>query len=601
MVRLFYFLLFLIGFQAFTQGTQCEQADPFCSSDAFTFPNNYSGTSAQTGPFYDCLASVPNPAWYYLFIDNSGTLNFQISQVSTSGQGIDVDFICYGPFNNPVTACQAELTSPNVVACSYSPNATESFTIPNAQAGEYYIVLITNYSGQQGDITFQQTNAGQAGSGTTDCSIVCTVNIPDDLTLCEGTPYTINTVLGNSNMADTAVYRWYKDGVLLPDTTSSLTITNTSVSTHTYRVEVDAQYCTATAFDEMTITYENPFTGLELNNLPTLYSCKDYQTNTTDFDLTQNNSIIANINNINDFNFKFFKDVNLTDEIINPTTYQINQNSEIIYIQIFSNSFQSCHETTFFEIVTIESPSFEIDFPIQYKCDNIIGDSSTFQVINAQDNYNFVWIDQNGNTINTTDTFTTDVSGTYTVRAISTNGNNCQAEKQIELIGVLPATITDVIVLEYYIADNFSIEVKIEGNGFYEYALNDENGVYQDEPYFKNLSPGIYTVYVREKNGCGISSMEVSVFGFPKFFTPNDDGINDIWKVNNLFFKDDAKITIFDRHGRVLSVFYPSKNQGWNGLFNGKQLNPTDYWFTAEVIDRFGKKKIRKGHFTLIR
>ena len=598
---LLFFLLLLVSFQTFSQGTQCDAADPFCSSEAFTFPNNYSGASAESGPDYDCLETVPNPAWYYLYIDNSGSLTFTISQVDLNGQGIDVDFICYGPFSDPIAACQAQLTAANIVACSYSPSTTESFTIPNAQVGEYYIVLITNYSGEQGNITFQQTNAGQAGSGTTDCSIVCTVSLPEDTAACIGSTYTITSTLGNDNMTDTAVYTWYQDGVQLPDTTANLEVVENSVTTHTYRVEVDADNCDAIATDEIQISFVDPFIGLNLNNLPTLYSCDNPDTNTAIFDLTENNAVIVGSNDVSDFTFNYFKDVNLSEAIPNPTTFETASDTETIYVQIFSNAFSSCYEVASFAIQKNRSPRFEIDEPIQYVCENIIGDTKTFTIINPEATYTYVWKDENDTILSTTDSLTVSTPGIYTVEATTTDGFNCQTIKSVELIGVGPAQITETRVKEYYIHDNFSLEVFIEGNGFYEYALNDINGPYQEETLFKNLKPGIYTVYVREKNDCGISSKEVAVFGFPKFFTPNDDNINDVWMVPDLYFINEAKITIFDRYGRVLHRFYPSANQGWNGLYKGKQMPSTDYWFTAEVMDRFNKKIIRRGHFSLIR
>ncbi len=596
------YIFFLLGvFYGFSQGTQCDMADPFCSSEAFTFPNNFSGENAESGHNYGCLDTVPNPAWYYLYIDNSGTLSFSISQVSNEGQGIDVDFICYGPFADPLIACQAELTASNIVACSYSPSATESFTIANAQAGEYYIVLITNFNGEQGNITFQQTNANQTGAGTTDCSIVCTVTLPEDISVCLDTDYTITTTLGNQNMENTAVYRWFKDGVLLPNTDSFLQVNSSSVSVNTYRVEVDAQYCQDTAMDEITISFEDPFTGLQLNNLPEMYACDDTETGLATFDLTQNEAIIANVNSVNDFIFNYYKNNDLIGSISSPDNYQTNLDTETIYVEVFSNYFSNCSITTSFTIVKNKSPRFEIDNLLQYKCDNIENDTRIFTVINAEENYDYSWYNENNEIVNTTDTFTTENSGIYVVTATTTDGFNCETTKQVELIGVSPAVITDVTILEYYINDVFSVEIAIEGNGFYEFALDNENGEYQDEPLFINVLPGIHTIYVREKNGCGITTKEIAVFGFPKFFTPNNDGINDTWKVENLFFKDTDKITIFNRFGNVITVFYPAKNQSWNGLYLGKQAKETDYWFTAEVLDRFGKTIIRKGHFALIR
>ncbi|MBA3900266.1 MAG: hypothetical protein H0X62_08675, partial [Bacteroidetes bacterium] len=44
--------------------------------------------------------------------------------------------------------------------------------IPNAQTGDYYIVLITNFSNSAGFILLNQTNFGDPDAGSTDCSIV---------------------------------------------------------------------------------------------------------------------------------------------------------------------------------------------------------------------------------------------------------------------------------------------------------------------------------------------------------------------------------------------------------------------------------------------
>jgi hypothetical protein len=81
---------------------------------------------------------------------------------------VDIDFICWGPFTDPYEPCVAGLTPNKVVDCSYSPNPTEYCDIPNGQTGEYYILLITNYSRQPCNITFSQTG----GNGSTDCTIL---------------------------------------------------------------------------------------------------------------------------------------------------------------------------------------------------------------------------------------------------------------------------------------------------------------------------------------------------------------------------------------------------------------------------------------------
>ena len=96
-----FILPFILGISTgvLAQGTTCADADPFCTGTSYSFPNN-TGTSAQAGPDYGCLITQPNPAWYYLQIDQSGTIQMDISQVDASGSGIDVDFIAYGPFSS---------------------------------------------------------------------------------------------------------------------------------------------------------------------------------------------------------------------------------------------------------------------------------------------------------------------------------------------------------------------------------------------------------------------------------------------------------------------------------------------------------------------
>lgn len=160
----------------FAQGTNCASADPFCTGNSYTFPASTS-TTAESGPEYGCLLDQPNPAWYYLQIATGGNLNINL----TNSAGVDIDFICWGPFASLGTAC-SNLTGSgsfdgcslfdsypcgNIIDCSYSTAANETAVIPGAAAGQFYMFLITNYSGDPTDIT-----ASSTGTATTNCSIV---------------------------------------------------------------------------------------------------------------------------------------------------------------------------------------------------------------------------------------------------------------------------------------------------------------------------------------------------------------------------------------------------------------------------------------------
>ncbi len=155
----------------------CDFAEPICTGTTTTFPN-MTNTTALIGNNYDCLASQPNPSWFYLKIDQPGDLTLNIIQSSnSSGSGIDVDFILYGPYSsyteattycgNLGTAINGS-TINNVVDCSYSTSSIENAIITNAQVGNVYILMITNYANESGYFTIYQTS----GFASLDCSIL---------------------------------------------------------------------------------------------------------------------------------------------------------------------------------------------------------------------------------------------------------------------------------------------------------------------------------------------------------------------------------------------------------------------------------------------
>lgn len=147
--------LLLAGFTATAQDevATCAGAYSLCNNLGFPFSNVTGGTPAEEGNDYGCLNSEPNPAWFYLPVSQSGNLDFSIQQFTTTGIPIDVDFICYGPFDTATGGCTGELTAVSIVDCSYSSTAFEELNIPNAQEGEYYLIMVTNYSGEPGFIT----------------------------------------------------------------------------------------------------------------------------------------------------------------------------------------------------------------------------------------------------------------------------------------------------------------------------------------------------------------------------------------------------------------------------------------------------------------
>jgi uncharacterized repeat protein (TIGR01451 family) len=154
-------LFILISLKSFSQNT-CAGAIAFC--DSILLPSLVNGGSAQVGPDYDCLFTQPNCTWFYTQITAPGNLSIVMSASS------DIDFVCWGPFSTLNSACN-NLTAANVVDCSYSSSSSETLTISNANTGQYYIFLTTNFSNLVNPIFIKK----YAGTGNT-CSYFSGVN-----------------------------------------------------------------------------------------------------------------------------------------------------------------------------------------------------------------------------------------------------------------------------------------------------------------------------------------------------------------------------------------------------------------------------------------
>lgn len=157
----------------------CSEAIRICDSGIYAA--NQSNVSAQIGNNYGCLTNTPNPTWFYFGVTNPGTINMQIAQSSSiNNSGLDNDYILYGPFTNPVSPCNANLTEADIISCNYSTTSVNNFTIPNALSGQYYLLMVTNYSGQAGYLYIYQTNSGSS-AGSTSCSNIMTLTTFLDL------------------------------------------------------------------------------------------------------------------------------------------------------------------------------------------------------------------------------------------------------------------------------------------------------------------------------------------------------------------------------------------------------------------------------------
>lgn len=247
---------------------------PFCTEDNdfnVAYPSVSGSQTASSflgSSSYSCLSSSPRPSWYYLQIESPGNLLIYIesrASVLPNGQpnpnsaGRDIDFACWGPFeaqnqedfvdklccgyysfddidNDSHRPSNGSHATPdygsnpptwggypegNLVDCSYDAASTEWCYIPNAQPGQWYLLLVCNYSSYSGyfGFTSQSTNSYGGGQATTNCNLLAPISYNSPL--CEGD----TLVLTCTNPLAGATYHWYGPG----DWTATTTVPTVSI------------------------------------------------------------------------------------------------------------------------------------------------------------------------------------------------------------------------------------------------------------------------------------------------------------------------------------------------------------------------------------
>ena len=115
-----------------------------------------------------------------------------------------------------------------------------------------------------------------------------------------------------------------------------------------------------------------------------------------------------------------------------------------------------------------------------------------------------------------------------------------------------------------------------------------------------------YTITVKNTTGC-IASDVLFVNIIPNCinvrnaFTPNGDGINDLWKVyDDYICLKNVAVQVFNRYGS--KVFESSDYRDtWDGRYNGKPLPDGTYYAVIEFSLLSGRKKTVKTDLTILR
>ncbi len=210
--------------------------------------------------------------------------------------------------------------------------------------------------------------------------------------------------------------------------------------------------------------------------------------------------------------------------------------------------------------------------------------------------FTFEWFDTNGPIpFETRSYYDAQAVGQYGV-TITDIITGCQSSAFANVDSSSPPTDFTYTVSGFF-ADNPTVVITATPpSGNYEYQL--DYGPFQTSNTFDNISAGSHTITVRDTEACDVLTKDVMIIDYPKYFTPNGDGINDTWKIQEISGVSTTKIYIFDRFGKLVKELRPGGE--WDGTYNGQLLPATDYWFTINYQEAGINKEFR-AHFSLKR
>lgn len=127
---------------------------------------------------------------------------------------------------------------------------------------------------------------------------------------------------------------------------------------------------------------------------------------------------------------------------------------------------------------------------------------------------------------------------------------------------------------------------------------------YQINNHFYD-KPGVYNDMFISKEGCDslvVTKLKMiysncPAIVIPPYFSPNNDGINDTFEIENISCYPGAEVQIYDRYSKLLKKYCGSE-QGWDGIYNGTQMPSNDYWYIVRIPEI---ARHYTGHFRIVR
>lgn len=320
--------------------------------------------------------------------------------------------------------------------------------------------------------------------------------------------------------------------------------------------------------------------SIKISNTPVLQDFKDIE--------KCGSYTLQEINTIAENKFEFYRNPNKVD-LINPADYTITEVGEhSIYVVESVIKNKNCYSEKEFKLTIY--PLLDLILNDVIICEDFDTEKPIIpvEIKSGLDPIKFSanWYFQ-GQLVGTGVNYMAASKGTYKIeplRIVPEVDNDCNYNPT-EVTVISSAPKAKITYLTEGFSDKTSVRVDFINYGLGNYIFQLENNGFTTDNTFTDLETGIYTITIRDtKNICPDVKLKFTALTYPKFFTPNNDGINDYWNITDLKNNPEAIIRVYDRYGLLITHFKATE-QGWNGFHkNGKNALPNSYWFKVDFI-----------------
>ncbi|MDN3596321.1 T9SS type B sorting domain-containing protein [Zunongwangia endophytica] len=303
-----------------------------------------------------------------------------------------------------------------------------------------------------------------------------------------------------------------------------------------------------------------------------------------------------------DYEMYYATDPEDQDAMLKPGTIITQPGTYTIYFKAQSKFNETCFDYTSFNVTVYPLQDLEVER--EAVCVNIAtGEVETGAYFYTGLNPNVFEVDwfYNNKLVHTGVEFEAMQPGEYIIRTTKIDGKietGCGFKETSVFVEESAKPEISVTVSEPF-KDVAVVNVEvINGRGAYVFSMDD--GEFQEENQFYDVSSGSHIINVKGKLGyCGLTSQLINVLKHPKFFTPNSDGYNDVWNIAELKTHPEAEVHIYDRYGAYITKIKPAVG-GWDGSKEGGHMPSNDYWFQVN-FKQDGRQITYKSHFALKR